>query len=230
MPVLTAGRMSPGLQRRRFVTGLFALCAATAGMPVATSMAASTPTPVQAAASGPTQTIASFEDALLGLMKAGKAASFRQRFDMLAPMVDRTFDLETILRNSVGLQWPGLPAEQRQQLLATFRRYTIATWVANFDSWSGQHFTVSSDVKHVGNALVVATALVPRNGSPTTLSYVMRQGASGWKVVDVLADGSISRVAVQRSDFRSLLTTGGAPALTASLQRKIDSLSDGSLA
>ena len=41
-----------------------------------------------------------------------------------------------------------------------------------------------------------------------------------WKAVDVLLDGTISRVAVQRSDFRSLLGTGDAGALIASLERK----------
>jgi phospholipid transport system substrate-binding protein len=55
----------------------------------------------------------------------------------------------------------------------------------------------------------------------------MRNGPAGWKVADVLADGSISRVAVQRSDFRHLLTSGGVPALMAGLQHKIASLSGG---
>jgi phospholipid transport system substrate-binding protein len=43
----------------------------------------------------------------------------------------------------------------------------------------------------------------------------------------VLADGAISRVAVQRSDFRSLLMRGGAPALAASLQQKTADLGGG---
>ena len=43
--------------------------------------------------------------------------------------------------------------------------------------------------------------------------------------MDVLMDGSISRVAVQRSDFRSLLSSGGAPALVAGLQHKVANLS-----
>ena len=55
----------------------------------------------------------------------------------------------------------------------------------------------------------------------------MRKTGSGWKAVDVLADGSISRVAVQRSDFGSLLTRGGAPALETSLQQKTQTLSRG---
>ncbi|HUB15081.1 MAG TPA: ABC transporter substrate-binding protein [Acetobacteraceae bacterium] len=45
-----------------------------------------------------------------------------------------------------------------------------------------------------------------------------RSGPAGWQVVDVLTDGYISRVAVQRSDFRQLLASGGPPALTAGMQ------------
>ena len=71
------------------------------------------------------------------------------------------------------------------------------------------------------------TKLVARDGTSTTLDYVMRDGPSGWKVVDVLAGGAISRVAVQRSDFRTLLTSGGVPALTVALQNKVANLSGG---
>ena len=57
----------------------------------------------------------------------------------------------------------------------------------------------------------------------------MRQEADTWKAVDVLADGSISRVAVQRSDFRRLVTRGGAQALIESLNQKTADLSGGAL-
>jgi phospholipid transport system substrate-binding protein len=52
----------------------------------------------------------------------------------------------------------------------------------------------------------------------------MHQGPARWQVVDVLTDGAISRVAVQRSDFRSLLMSGGVLALTAELSRKTANL------
>ena len=45
----------------------------------------------------------------------------------------------------------------------------------------------------------------------------------------LLAAGSISRVAVQRSDFRRILSNGGGNALLASLQRKTSDLSGGAL-
>jgi phospholipid transport system substrate-binding protein len=61
------------------------------------------------------------------------------------------------------------------------------------------------------------------------LDYVMRGEGGRWRAVDVLFEGSISRVAVQRADFRKALASGDADALIASLHRKIADLSDGAL-
>lgn len=165
---------------------------------------------------------------LEGVMKAGAGTPFQQRFDMLAPLIDRTFDLGAILEESVGPSWQALPPDQQKMLTGAFRRYTVASYVNNFDDYNGQHFTVDPDTRAVGAEQVVRTKVIPRSGDTIELDYVMRQVGSGWRAVDVLADGSISRVAVQRSDFRRLLTRGGAQALADSLRSKSMDLSDGS--
>src|SRR6185437_16722803 len=59
-------------------------------------------------------------DALIGIMKAG-AEPFAQRFETLAPVVDRTFNLPVILQVSVGFAWSNLPPDQRTSLEAAFR-------------------------------------------------------------------------------------------------------------
>ncbi len=55
----------------------------------------------------------------------------------------------------------------------------------------------------------------------------MRRYGSAWKAVDVLLDGSISRVAVQRSDFRALVGSGDAGKLIATLRTKTEALEAG---
>jgi phospholipid transport system substrate-binding protein len=172
--------------------------------------------------------IARLDAALLAAMKAGKGTPFSQRYAALAPVVEQTFDLDAVLAASIGLSWAGLPSDQKAQLLATFRHYTVASYTANFDNYAGQTFQVAPSVRSAGNGdVIVATNITATDGSSNKLDYVMRNTASGWKAVDVLADGSISRVAVQRSDFRHLLSSGGAPALVAGLQRKVAYLSGG---
>ena len=170
-------------------------------------------------------------DQLLAVMRAGRNTPFQARYQMLEPAVDKAFDLATILRTSVGLRWPSLPAAQQQQLQEVFRRYTVATFVANFDTYSGQQIAVSPDARPVANGeQIVQTQIIPASGQPTRLDYVMRNEGGAWRIVDVLADGSISRVAVQRSDFRQLLADGTGQELVASLNRKVASLSDGAIA
>jgi len=184
-------------------------------------------TAIDMGASAPIQ---SLDNALLAAMRAGESTPFSQRFAALAPVIDQTFDPEAVLAASIGLTWPGLPSDQKAQLLAAFRHYTVASYAANFDTYSGQTFQILPALRSVSNGeVIVQSRLVKTDGSVTQLDYVMRSGPSGWKAVDVLADGSISRVAVQRSDFRHQLTSGGAPALVAALQNKVANLSGGML-
>ncbi len=166
---------------------------------------------------------------LLRIMQAGRSTPFTQRYDMLAPIIDRAFDLDVVLQDSVGLPWAHLPANQQAMLRQDFRRYTIASYVNSFDNFSGQQFVVQPDTRPVGNGQqIVMTKITPASGDSHELDYVMRHVSSGWRAVDVLADGAVSRVAVQRSDFRRLLTTGGAPALADSLRNKSAVLAGGS--
>jgi len=162
-------------------------------------------------------------------MRAGKTTPFAQRFDALAPVVDRAFDLETVLKVSVGIRWDSMDPAVQARLTQTFRRFTIATYVANFDKYDGERFQVMPGARDLGADRIVRTEIVSGTGDRFRLDYVMRDDAGTWKAVDVLLNGSISCVAVQRSDFGKVLANGDADALIASLRRKIVDLSNGAL-
>jgi phospholipid transport system substrate-binding protein len=185
--------------------------------------------PRAAIASEMTAPVEQLHAGLIEIMKAGRTVPFQQRYDKIAPVISRTFDLEAIVRQVIGLRWTALPAEQQAALTDAFRRYTIASYVANFGGYSGERFEVLPTITAVGNDRVVQTRLVSPAGQVHTLAYVMRQTAGGWRVVDVLADGSVSRVAAQRSEVRSVLADGGGPGLLVSLRRKTAELSGGIL-
>jgi phospholipid transport system substrate-binding protein len=216
--------MSELLQRR--VVMQFALT----GVLVIPAAAHADP-PVAAGLPPAAQPIWALTQALLDVMRVGNSAPFVQRYNTLAPVIERTFDLDEILRASVGLSWSFLPAAQQTRLTAEFPRYTVATYVANFANFTGQRFEISPNLRPVGNGeQIVATKIIRGDGrSPLEIDFVMRQIGRTWKAVDVLMDGSISRVAAQRSDFRSLLADGSGDALIARLQRKVTDLSGGAL-
>ena len=166
-------------------------------------------------------------DSLLASMRAGSAkAPFAQRYDALARSVDGALDLATILQVSVGPIWNTLSPDEHAALMTAFRRYTVNSYLNSFDTFSGQKFVVSPDTRPSGTNQIVLTRIVPASGEGHEIDYVMRQSSTGWLAVDVLSDGTISRVATQRSDFRALVMRGGAPALLATLQRKADDLAE----
>ncbi len=173
--------------------------------------------------------IEALNQALLGIMKAGKSTPFPQRFNALAPVVDKAFDLPAVLRASIGPRFEGLPASQQADLLDAFRKFTVASYVANFNDYGGEKLQVVPGQRAVGADLVVQTRIVPSSGSPTPIDYVMHRTPDGWKAIDVLLNGSISQNAVKRSDFRSLVTSSSAQRLIESLRRKVSELSGGAM-
>jgi phospholipid transport system substrate-binding protein len=183
----------------------------------------------QAVVDPATVPVSQFYGALFQVMKAGHSAPFPQRYQILAPAVDAAFDLAGILRISVGAFWSSLPAAQQQSLFQVFRGYTIANYVASFHSAKDRTILVEPTTRPVGSQRVVTTTITKLNRDPLRIDYVMRNEDAGWKVVDVLLDGTISRVAVQRSDFASLVSAGNATPLIDSLRSKLSTLSDGAM-
>jgi phospholipid transport system substrate-binding protein len=207
--------------RRRDLLGL-AVAASAAVVPL---WNASAQTTGDASATAPVEQL---DNALLAAMKSGGSTPFEDRYRALAPVIEQVFDLDAILAASVGLSWATLTAAEKASLAPAFRRYTISSYATSFNSYNGQSFQVLPTVRALGNGEVVVNTLLRRaDGSSVALDYVMRRGPAGWQAVDVLSDGSISRVAVQRSDFRSLLRSGGTPALVAGLEHKVANLSGG---
>jgi len=191
-------------------------------------LAALAPLAARAADPDATAPIQGLVQALTTIMGQGPAVPFAQRYAEMAQAVEGAFDLGTILRNSVGLEWPSLAPADQQKLLDVFTKFTVATYVANFASNDGTRIEMLPGGRTISADEVVQTRILPANGNPVPVDYVMRRTAAGWRAVDVLLNGSISQVAVYRSDWRSSLTTGAGP-LIANLQRKVADLSGGAL-
>jgi phospholipid transport system substrate-binding protein len=168
---------------------------------------------------------------LLATMKAASAnASFMSRYQALDPVVKSVFNLPVILQNSTGFYWATFPAAQQQELLKLFEQFTVASYITGFNGYGGQTFKVLPTERDVGASKVVESQLVPPDGSaPTELDYVMTNGPAGWQVTDVLLNGTISKVAIQSSDFSSEVSSGDASQLIAALKAKVATLSGGAL-
>ncbi|MBC7907489.1 MAG: ABC transporter substrate-binding protein [Rhodospirillaceae bacterium] len=158
----------------------------------------------------PAQIIEHLYARLLEVMKAGPEMGFQGRFDALAPVVDETFDLRGMTRLAVGAR---LPPEDFDRVVEAFRRYTIANYASQFRAWDGERFETNAAVPAHSGGQLVPSRIIPATGEPARIAYLMRQQGDGWRVTDVLLDGTISQLALRRSEFQAVLKQRGATGL-----------------
>jgi phospholipid transport system substrate-binding protein len=177
----------------------------------------------QAAASDPQEVAQGFYGVLLSTMRDGRSLGQSGRYARLVPVVNRTFDLAFMARLAVGPSWATLAPAQQQRLTEAFGNYVSATYADRFDAYSGEQLEVTGE-RPYGSEVMVQTKIVKSNGETTTLDYLMRQNQGAWQISDVYLDGTISQVAVQRSEFSSILRREGVDGLVMALNRKVDLL------
>lgn len=162
----------------------------------------------------PTDPVARLNDGIIALMRAADSGSpAAARLGDFEAVIRRSFDLETSLRVAV----PGYdraPESERRALLDAFARRNAAQYVSRFDGYSGETIEIAGERAGPRNTTLVETRLLRPGGNPVVLTYVLRRTGDRWGIVDVLLNGSVSQLAVQRSDFAATLRSGGIPALT----------------
>lgn len=158
-------------------------------------------------------TVHELDAGLLRTMRAGGTPATRGK--VIAPVLDRTFDLALMTRLSVGPEWVRLSPADQQALVDAFRRMSIAEYARNFESFSGETFDVSAKVESRGGDKVVRTALKVPKGAPVSIAYRLRQSGGSWRIIDVFYMNAVSQIATRRADFGSVLQNGGARALVA---------------
>jgi phospholipid transport system substrate-binding protein len=179
-----------------------------------------------ALAVNPQDNVRGFYDTLLTRMRNGPTLGQSGRYARLAPVVDRIFDVSAMTRLAIGPTWETLSPARQQQLINAFRHYVAATYADRFDSYSGQQLQVTGEQPYNAD-VIVQTRIVKSDGETTTLNYLMRQNQGSWQISDVYLDGTISQLAIQRSEFHSILRREGVDGLVMALNRKVDLLGKG---
>ena len=179
--------------------------------------------PVHAAPASGGDTVQGLYDALLSTMKNGRILGQSGRFTQLAPVIRRSFDIDSMARLSVGSSWAGLSDGQRQQMTESFGRYISAIYADRFDSYNGQKLQVTGE-QPAPSGVMVKSQIIKANGEPVKVDYMMHRNGEGWLISDIYLDGAISEVATRRSEFATILRNEGIDGLITALNRKADIL------
>ncbi len=165
------------------------------------------------------QVIEKLQTTLLIVMKDGDKLGYTGRYDQLEPVIRATFDMPFISKTVLSKHWGTYNDEQRLKFVETFTRLGIATYAANFDSYSGERFRVISKKEVSGGRILVQTHLLKSDGGKVQLDYLLHRTDSEWRVINVIAEG-VSDLALKRADYSNFLKNKSLEALIVKLNEK----------
>jgi len=126
---------------------------------VATVILAAVAGGAPALAAGPEDSVNSFHETLLGLMKQGRMLGESGRYARIEPVIRRLFDIPSMARLAVGATWASLSQAQQEATAAAFGGYISATYADRFDSYSGQQMEVVGQ-QPSGSGVIVRARLI----------------------------------------------------------------------
>lgn len=180
--------------------------------------------PGSAAPDTPSDVVEDFQARLVQVMKSADKLSVKQRFDWLAPSVEKVFHVPLMAQIATANHWKTATQSERVQLVSAFRRMSISTLATLFNSYDGEIFTLIGEKPGPQNTQLVLTKLTKSDKSTVDIAYVARKFDDGWRIIDVIVDNGISELKVRRSEYAKVLSSDGVPGLVKLLNGKADEL------
>jgi len=184
--------------------------------------------PAAAKSGSPSKIVDTLHENLISVMKNSKTLGYDGRFAQLEPVISELFDIPFMAEKSVGRYWKSVDEENRSRLLTKFEQFTVANYAGRFTDYSGQSFETFKEEASRHGTVMVYSRLDTGNGETIQLNYRLRpDGNDGWRIIDVLLNGTVSELALRRSEYSSLIQREGFAALMAALNERIDDLAGG---
>ncbi len=181
-----------------------------AAAPQKTAAAQKTAAPAAATRLTPEAVIARLDrDVILPMSRLAEESEGEERQAKFLKLLDSVFDLERITVASIGhSHWRAWTPEQRAAYRQAFRDYMIVIYLDRFRAYTGSGLKIVKSTIEGKRALVQTRLVVPNEENPL-VSFLLRHGKAGWKIVDVYFDGAISEVAGLRAQFSKALDKQG---------------------
>ena len=174
-----------------------------------------------AEASAPVQVVEKLHSALIGVMKDAEKLGYQGRYERLAPVLKETYDTAFMAEKSVGRHWKDATPADQEKLVDTFSRFMIANYAGRFDGYSGQSFQTVGEEPSAQGTVLVRTRLNDPQGEAVQLNYRLHPSNGSWKIIDVYLNGTVSELALRRSEYASLIQREGWNAVIAALDQRI---------
>ncbi len=172
----------------------------------------------------PVPAVETFHSGLIDIMKEAEILGFQGRIDRLSPLMGETFDLDFMASKTVGRHWRKLSAEDKLRWAEAFTQFTTANYAGRFTGFTGEEFVTLGVEDAARGTRVVLTKIVVPDGDDVQLNYRLVERDGTWKIIDVYLNGTVSELALRRSEYSSALKREGFDQLLDSIETKIADL------
>jgi len=164
-------------------------------------------------------------DALIQVMKDAKGLGYQGRFTRIVDVIPHTYDIGFMARLTVGRrQWKKLSEADQARWLEIFQRLMAANYAGRFTDYDGHRFETLGDEPAGSGTRLVRTQLVIPGDEDVQLNYRMREEDGEWRIIDVFLNGTVSEVALRRSEYAAVLKRDGVDELFSVVEQKIEEL------
>lgn len=185
--------------------------------------------PLRADDSGAAATVNDLHATLLAVMKDAAALGYQGRYDKIKPAVENDFDLDFMARFALGPDGKDLSAADQARWRDAFARITIATYAGRFTGWGGEQFKTLGEEPAAQDTVFVKTMLDRPDAEDVQLTYRLRKVNGAWKIVDIYNKGTVSELALRRSDYSSVLKRDGFEKLLQTVDAKVADYASGKI-
>lgn len=201
---------------RALLAGASAL---TLSPPVLAAAQGSGAAPAEHAAT-PEAVVGEFDATLLRVMQDAKHVAYQDRYRELSVTMPRDFDFDRMAQVAIGPAWLNFTPAEKAAIAAALRRFSVASYASEFNDYAGEQFEIVGR-RAMQQGVMVTTKMVRPGHDPVTFGYLLQEAADGtWRIIDVYLDGTISQLAVRRSEFSSILAHAGPDGLVERLAEK----------
>ena len=205
-----ARRTCRGLVAALLVAGLSAPARAEADAPAA-------PDPTLDAAR---ETIEALYATLGDITARATELGYEGRRDAVAPVVDASYDIAFMAEKALGRHWKKLGDAERSRWQSAFATLTVSTYAERFEEDGGQTLVVEDAEPARRDTVVVHTRIDRPKEDPVEVNYRMRQVDGQWRIIDVYLNGTVSELALRRSEYTTVIEREGFEHLVQTLEAK----------
>lgn len=129
-------------------------------------------------------------------------------------------DFRRAVAMAAGRHWRAASAAQQDRLVKEFRAMLVRTYANAIDAYKGQTLKVLPVRMAKGDTEVtVRNQYLSPGRPPVDIDYQMARTPEGWKIYDIVV-GGVSLVITYRSEFDSLVRSGGIDGLIKAMADK----------